>query len=499
MRASRGRVRPLVAMVVMNDITNDGRVKKTAASVSRLGYEVHVIGVTLGRPFVTAMGDVRLHRVRPLRLRPPLLSCRDGGLVTHPLAVFAFRNDRELVAAADRRRSAIHGEASGFTRLRRRIGSAWFRLRRKGLLGGRVELRKPRKPRETTLEEHIIRNDLAHLVTATESVVRCLIDLEPDLIHAHDITALHLPNWFHRASGSPAPWIYDAHEWVAGIGGNSRRVDAYTRIENELARVADAVITVSPPLADLLFEHRQLAERPVVVLNTPPRANKSALCKGLSLRTAFDLSEDVRIVVYPGVIKPARGLQEVIDALALEADLHLVLISDPDGAHLGTLLNRAESSGCADRIHVHPYVAPGDVATLMADATVGVHPLTHYSNAEVALPTKLFEFIQAGIPCVVSDVAAMSRFVRSTGVGEVYRSGDVGHLRASLRAVVDRVEVYRARIDANLRERYTWEAQEPRIESVYRRLLPIDQPEEALQSHGWQDLDLDEVPSESAD
>lgn len=45
-------------------------------------------------------------------------------------------------------------------------------------------------------------------------------------------------------------------------------------------------------------------------------------------------------------------------------------------------------------------------------------------NHCLALPNKIFEYIQAGIPILVSDLPEMQRVVVDYGVGEVFPDGD---------------------------------------------------------------------------
>ena len=94
--------------------------------------------------------------------------------------------------------------------------------------------------------------------------------------------------------------------------------------------------------------------------------------------------------------------------LKLSDSVHLALVTDPTAVPLEGLLELARRCGVEHRVHVRPYVEAHRVSAFLRDGTIGVHPISHYANAEIALPTKLFEFLQAGLPVVVSDVAAMS-------------------------------------------------------------------------------------------
>jgi glycosyltransferase involved in cell wall biosynthesis len=90
-----------------------------------------------------------------------------------------------------------------------------------------------------------------------------------------------------------------------------------------------------------------------------------------------------------------------------------------------------------------------------------------------SLPNKLFEYIQAGLPVLVSDLPEMRRIVSHYGVGEVYAGGDV----AELAHKIDRILFH-----PELREEYRraatvaaqtlhWGEEKETLISVYQKVL----------------------------
>src|SRR5690606_12587088 len=117
----------------------------------------------------------------------------------------------------------------------------------------------------------------------------------------------------------------------------------------------------------------------------------------------------------------------------------------------------ARERGVADRVHFLDPVPPADVVAELASADVGVLPLRHFGSHEVALANKLFEYLHAGLPMVVSDCAAQEQFVRRFGLGEVHPAEDSGALAAAVRSVLVDLPVWRAAVEASpARERFTW-------------------------------------------
>jgi glycosyltransferase involved in cell wall biosynthesis len=117
-------------------------------------------------------------------------------------------------------------------------------------------------------------------------------------------------------------------------------------------------------------------------------------------------------------------------------------------------------------------VPPESVVRFVAEADVGVYPLARYPGGDIALPNKLFEYLHAGLPMVVSDSPAMAGFVRRHGLGEVAPVADApAWAEAIERALAppyyrDRVSQWEA-----LKEEWCWERQEETLIAVYREVL----------------------------
>ena len=90
-----------------------------------------------------------------------------------------------------------------------------------------------------------------------------------------------------RAKGRDTKLVWDAHEFLPGIkpwNSHPRWHIAQQAHEREYARQADAVITVSEDLANLLVSEHGLATRPTVVLNAPDVRVGTTATKGRSAR-----------------------------------------------------------------------------------------------------------------------------------------------------------------------------------------------------------------------
>jgi glycosyltransferase involved in cell wall biosynthesis len=308
-----------------------------------------------------------------------------------------------------------------------------------------------------------------------------LDDLRPGLVHAHDVDTLGLGARIKRRAeeqGRAVKLIYDAHEYVAGV----ERLDATWRLamlveESNHIGLADGVITVIEPLAERLRQRYGLSELPVVVKNAPER-NPPQLGGDDELsdiRSDCGLGADAELLVYVGSVSPARGLSTVVSALEKLEGVHFALQVGSRHRYVTALEQQASELGVHDRLHVLPYVASHRIVDYVRTATVGVIPLLHTPNHELALCNKYFEFMHARLPMVVSDVKMQAETTVRLGNGEVFSAGDVGSFVGASRTVLANRERYIEAYDTpGLLERNSWEAQLPALLELYARLAGWD-------------------------
>ncbi|WNM43183.1 glycosyltransferase family 4 protein [Micromonospora halotolerans] len=501
-------------MLVDNKVEGDSRVQKIARSAAEAGWDVTLLGRSpdgTERTWRLGAAEVRLLPVpEPLHrrrhefrrsLRWPL-AYRSGGVAEHRAQwVRAWRADLAVRGALVARRAA-DGELAGArlgrarSALRRREVAArlldrWVWLRTKMM--NRVRYgRRFRGPwdRAYTLFWQLVQGDRAWRrlepgLWDYELAYGPEVDrLRPDLIHAHDFRMLGVGARAKiRAAGQSRriALVWDAHEFLPGIKpwrDHARWLPAHRAHEREYAPYADAVLTVSADLAELLRREHRLAEAPGVLLNAPADEHRPADdAPPPDLRAECGIAPEVPLLVYSGAAAPQRGLDTLVEALPRLPGVHLALVVNPALRYVERLAGRAARLGAADRLHVLPYVPHWQVVPFLSGADVGVIPIHRWPNHEIALITKFFEYAHARLPVVVSDVRTMAATVRETGQGEVFRAGDVDDLVRAVTAVLADPARHRAAYDRpGLLAAWTWSAQAEVLEAAYRRLLPDAPP-----------------------
>ena len=201
--------------------------------------------------------------------------------------------------------------------------------------------------------------------------------------------------------------MYDVHEWVAGVASKTPRWRvANTGHEAEFIGRADAVVTVSDRLAEMLQERYRLAAA------SARRAQRAAVrARRAERRTAgcappAGSRTTSPLLVYSGSAAPQRGIDTVVDALVHLPAVHLALVvSHPRRAE--EITAHAVEAGVEGRVHILPYVPQQEVVPFLRSATAGLIPIHHFPNHEIALITKYFEYAHAGLPIITSDTETM--------------------------------------------------------------------------------------------
>ncbi|WP_205718730.1 glycosyltransferase [Actinomadura sp. WMMA1423] len=496
---SRGRV----VMLVDNGVQRDSRVQKAAMSAAAAGWEVHLIGFHRGQKkkrWTLGEANVMLVTLEEVLKKPKYRPLRS--MVRRPLAyghpdIAAYRRrlvqSRRAELAASRLEPGANRPVRKGWLLARRV-AAKIQYRWVGVRVRQTEsLTAARNDQQSPLEKFMVAvwlkllGDRAWRVLDRgmwdwEAAYGKVIDqLEPDIIHGNDFRMLSVgarATLRARAKGRKVKFVYDAHEFLPGVRWNNppRWHPAMCAMEREYIQMADAVVTVSEPLAEWLVEEHGLKRKPAVVLNAPVTdMDVSADQPVPDMREMCGIDAETPLAVYSGGATVQRGLDIIIDTLPRLPKLHIALIVPSARTdYVRALMARATELGVRDRVTLLPFVPFDQVVPFLAAADFGIHPLHHLPNHEIALATKFFEYAHARLPIVVSDVKAMSDVVNETGHGEVFRAEDEDDFVRAVTAVMQDLKRYRDVYDErpDLLRTWTWPAQAEILDGVYSELLP---------------------------
>ncbi|HEY2379188.1 MAG TPA: glycosyltransferase family 4 protein [Gemmatimonadaceae bacterium] len=297
------------------------------------------------------------------------------------------------------------------------------------------------------------------LLSATVRTVR------PDVIIARDLPLCPTALWVGRRFGVPV--VFDMAEnypaMMRDIWNVSRQsaLDWFVRNPTAVAAVeryclprVDHVITVVEESARRVISAGVPETRVSVVRNTPFLSRLPTLSeKDRSPTRPLEL-------IYLGLIEIPRGIDEVLEALAIlrseQRAVHCTFIGSGRDEQL--LRHRANALGLQTEAKFVGFVPYRDALRLVARADVGIVPHRATEAWNTTIPNKLFDYMGAGLPVLTSDAAPAARIIREAGAGEVFRSRDSRDLAFAITRLFDS-DVRATCAEAGRRavfERYNW-------------------------------------------
>lgn len=290
---------------------------------------------------------------------------------------------------------------------------------------------------------YVVRGPSAHL--AQEVILR---ELAPDAVHAHGLDAFWRyasgPAWSEdiaRAAffGTPladlglrlergrVPVVYDAHEYERDRPwrwSRPRQAEEWALKERLALPSAEAVVTVSPHIAQALAQDHGLEEEPAVVWNAPfrPRPLRTA-----EARAALEVEPNDRLVVFSGYPTPDRALDELVSAVRAVQGFdrahrwRLLLFGARRDATVGELVDHAggEIRGMV------PYPWPEEPGLTLLDYLSACHVAfsgawTDFRSWKWSGPNKLFEYAFAGVPQVSAEISTFEDMLASWDLGRTF-------------------------------------------------------------------------------
>ena len=291
-----------------------------------------------------------------------------------------------------------------------------------------------------------------------------------DVYHIHDPELL-IVGLVLRAAGKRV--VYDIHEDLPRTILLKAYIPRFLqkplmwiveRVEDAAARQMSGLVTATPALAD---RFRSIHRNTVVV-------NNFVMLEEFVPSTRLEWKRRDPAVAYYGGISHERGIREMLTAMELlPGTLHLKLEL---GGWFYVQEQEAELTAepCWRHVNWHGELDRNGIASLLNRVQVGlvvVHPDEAYLTSQ---PTKLFEYMAAGIPVVASDFPLWRSIIRKAGCGFLVDPFNVRDIAAAIEHLIrnpDEAEAMGQRGRKAAEERFSWAHEEQVLLSFYSALL----------------------------
>jgi len=244
-----------------------------------------------------------------------------------------------------------------------------------------------------------------------------LLTRKKGIIVSNDLDTL--PSCWLTSKIRCVPLIYDSHEYfteVPELVGRKFVRNFWLMIEKILLPKLKFAYTVSEPIAEEYRKKYGIEFR--VIRNLPyklqhPLRRPDLLC-----------CNPERIIIYQGSLNPGRGIESMILSIKHLDDYKLQIFGD--GPLRRKLEDLAKEEKLSDRIQFMGRIPLKELPSYTALASLGLSLEENLGkNYYYSLPNKLFDYIQARIPVLVSGLPEMKKIVEKYNIGIVTDSDDL--------------------------------------------------------------------------
>jgi glycosyltransferase involved in cell wall biosynthesis len=307
------------------------------------------------------------------------------------------------------------------------------------------------------------------MLKTTVAVYRAALRSDADILHFHDPELIPLGLLLRRRGRRKV--VYDVHEDMPTLMSTKEWIPERLRrpvarltgfVERLAARRFDLVVTATETIAQ-----RFPASKTAVVRNYP-------LVAELAAADAAPYADRPNRVVYVGNVQPTRGAEQMVRAMAaLPSELDATL-AVAGGFNPPELEHDLRGLPGHDRVEFLGWQSRDEIRQLLGGARIGLCVLHPIDSFVAALPTKLFEYMAAGIPVVASEFPGWRTIVEGANCGLLVDPMDPAAIAEAIAAILDdpgEAQAMGQRGRAAVEAHYSWAVEGRVLLDAYARLV----------------------------
>ena len=289
-----------------------------------------------------------------------------------------------------------------------------------------------------------------------------------DLFVANDLDTL-LPN-FIASELKGGLLVYDSHEYFKGVPEIQNRPFVkwvWTAVEKIVFPHLKNVMTVSDSIAEQY--EKEYGLKPVTVRNCSGSAEN--IDDVLRDEMGFD-KESLLLIFQGGGINIDRGGEELIEAIKLTEKVNLLIVGSGDVLPL--LKEKVRKLNLTEQVHFFPKMPWKEMMRFTKTCDIGLTLDKDTNlNYRFSLPNKLFDYINAGIPVIASDLPEVAKIIEQNRCGIVIPSVTPENISKAIKTLRDNrkllEELKRNTVLAS--GWLNWENEALKVEDFYRPVI----------------------------
>jgi len=296
-----------------------------------------------------------------------------------------------------------------------------------------------------------------------------------DAIHIHDLPMAKVGYEFAKQFN--IKFIIDLHEnWPAllGISTHTKSIlgrflsknEQWKKYEVEYCTLADNVIVVVDEAKERLIKLRIDPNKIVVVSNT-------LNLNHFEIPTDSPDSEYITLL-YAGGINKHRGLQYVVQGLKhlnnLDKKLRIWILGS--GSYIKELQELARNEEVQDKVFFLGWKDYKEMQTYFGKSDYCLIPHVKNDHTDSTIPHKIFQYMYAGKPMLVSNCLPLKRIVEETQSGLVYNYNSPEDFASKLKELINNKSFLSSEF-ANRNKRsvikdYNWDIDSKKLNQIYK-------------------------------
>lgn len=310
---------------------------------------------------------------------------------------------------------------------------------------------------------------------------------QPDVLHVHDLdllkTTLHLANMYHL------PVVADLHEnmpaayrvWRSNLKSinrfkNSIKHNYYILRwhEKRLLENCHKVIVVVPEAAERLYRFGIEKNKIVVVSNTEDETTFDITQPDSNILKCYN---EYWVLSYVGGIGPHRGLDTVIRGLSLVCrqipNIKLLLVGSKQDRHVAQISRLISELDVENKVEIIAWQPKEIIGSYILASAVGLVPHNDSEHTQTTVPHKLFQYMIAGKPVIVSNVRPLKRIIDDSKCGLVFTANDPHSLAQAVLKLYHQSELKQYLGNNGIkavRGKYSWRYDAKRLIQLYIKL-----------------------------
>ena len=285
-----------------------------------------------------------------------------------------------------------------------------------------------------------------------------LLFTRKDILLSNDLDTL-LPNYLISVL-QRKKIVFDSHELFPEIPELVARPNVkkiWLSLEKSILPKLKNNYTVCNSIAD--FYKNKYNVHFETIMNLP---TKKEVEKGMfTFETAHK-----KIILYQGALNIGRGLENLIETMKSLENHLLVIIGDGD--IYKSLKENVSIEKLTHKVIFLGKISPEKLHKLTPLADLGISLEEDLGlNYRFALPNKIFDYIQAEVPILVSNLPEMSAIVKHYNVGEIVLNKNPKKLANQIKQLLEKDFTQELKV---AKKELIWEKQERKLMAIFNNL-----------------------------